>query len=212
MLFYFSWSISLGVFLKSICYNREARECVALTFDDGVDAILTPQVLDILDRYGAKATFCIIGEKAVINPEIVKVIIDRGHTIVNHSMYHKGSFPMQSAKAIYSEIIACNRALEEATGEQVKYFRPPFGVTNPMVGRAVRRAGLQSIGWSIRSFDTMGHSVEVVEKRVVSQIKGGDIILLHDNRVCVVELTERILIFIRDNGYKAVSIDELLQN
>ena len=160
-----------------------------MTFDDGVDSVLTPQVLDVLDRYGAKATFCIIGEKAVANPEMIKVIIGRGHTIVNHSMYHKGSFPML-----------------------VKYFRAPFGVTNPMVGRAVRRAGLQSIGWSIRSFDTMGHSVEVVEKRVTSQIKGGDIILLHDNRECVVELTERILIFIRDNGYKAVSIDRLLHN
>ena len=183
-----------------------------MTFDDGVDSVLTPQVLDVLDRYGAKATFCIIGEKAVANPEMIKVIIGRGHTIVNHSMYHKGSFPMQSTEAIYREIIACNKALKEATGVLVKYFRPPFGVTNPMVGRAVRRAGLQSIGWSIRSFDTMGHSVEVVEKRVTSQIKGGDIILLHDNRECVVELTERILIFIRDNGYKAVSIDRLLHN
>ena len=210
ILFYFSWNMSLGVYLNSVCHNREAKGLIALTFDDGVNPILTPQVLEVLDKYGAKATFFIVGERARSYQHIVRMILERGHTIANHSMHHRGNFPVQSSKTIYDEIIACNEVLKEASGMDVKYFRPPFGVTNPMIGRAVRRSGLTSIGWSIRSFDTIGQPIEVVEGRVIKQIRGGDIVLLHDNRECVVELTERILKYLNENGYKAVSIDELL--
>ena len=209
-LFYLSWSISIGFYLKSICHNRAAKELISLTFDDGVDPVFTPKLLDVLDRYEAKATFFIIGDKALLHPNLLLMIGDRGHTIGNHSMHHRGSFPMQSTKAICNEIMACNCALENISGKKINYFRPPFGVTNPMIGRAVRQSSLRSIGWSIRSFDTLGYSVEMVAKRVAKQIKGGDIVLLHDNRENVVELTERILRYINENGYKAVSIDELL--
>lgn len=212
LLFYFSWSVSLGVYLRSECCNRSKKGCVALTFDDGVDEVLTPRLLELLDRYNAKATFFIIGEKARKYPHIVELIHRQGHSIGNHSMYHRGSFPMQSSGAIYSEIMECSAIIESIIGERVRYFRPPFGVTNPMVGSAVRRSGLRSVGWSIRSFDTMGHSVEDVERRVVKQIKGGDIVLMHDNRECVIELTERVLRYLESKNYIAVSIDELLKD
>ncbi len=210
LLFYFSWSISLGIYLRSACCNRSKKDCVALTFDDGVDVELTPRLLELLDRHSAKATFFIIGEKARKHPHIVEMIHRQGHSIGNHSMYHRGSFPMQSSGAVYREIMECSTVIESIIGERVRYFRPPFGVTNPMVGSAVRRSGLCSVGWSVRSFDTMGHPVEVVERRVLSQIRGGDIVLMHDNRDCVIELTERILRLLKDNNYRAVSIDELL--
>ncbi len=211
VMFYFSWSISLGVYLRSICCNREKRGCVALTFDDGVDPKLTPQLLDLLDRYDAKASFFIIGDKALRSPEIVRSIHERGHSIGNHSMFHKGSFPMQSSGAIYDEVMRCNATIESIIGDRVKYFRPPFGVTNPMVGDAIKRSKLCSVGWSIRSFDTMNHQVEDVARRVTTQIKGGDIVLMHDNREGVCELTERILGYLKSHNYRAVSIDELLK-
>ncbi|MFR9572331.1 MAG: polysaccharide deacetylase family protein [Rikenellaceae bacterium] len=211
VLFYFSWSISLGVYLRSVCCNRSKKGCVALTFDDGVDEELTPKLLKLLDKYNAKATFFIIGEKARKHPHVVELIHRRGHAIGNHSMYHRGSFPMQSSGALYNEIMECSTVIESIIGERVRYFRPPFGVTNPMVGSAVRRSGLCSVGWSIRSFDTMGHPVEVVERRVVKQIKGGDIVLMHDNRECVIELTVRVLRYLERNSYRAVSVDELLK-
>ncbi len=211
VMFYLSWSISLGFYLRSVCCNRDKRGCVALTFDDGVDEVLTPPLLDLLDRYGAKASFFIIGEKAKRYPHIVEMIHQRGHSIGNHSMHHKGSFPMQSSEAIYREIEECNAAIESIIGERVRYFRPPFGVTNPMVGSAVRRSGLCSVGWSVRSFDTMNHSVERVVSRVIGQIQGGDIVLMHDNREGVLDLVERILRYLESNNYRVVSIDELLK-
>lgn len=211
LLFYFSWSISLGVYLRSVCSNRAKRECVALTFDDGVDCELTPKLLDLLDRYGAKGSFFIIGSKGGECPEIVRMIHERGHSIGNHSMWHKGTFPMQWSGDIYAEIEECSTILSSIIGERVRYFRPPFGVTNPMIGSAVRRLGLTSIGWSVRSYDTMGHSAEVVVQRITKQIEGGDIVLMHDNRECVLEITEATLKYLQANGYRAVSIDELLQ-
>ncbi len=210
VLFYMSWSISLGVYLRSICHNREKEDCVAITYDDGVDEILTPQLLDLLDQYGAKASFFVVGERAVKHPDIVRDIVKRGHTIGNHSMCHKGTFPARRTDVIYNEIEECNNTLEGIIGAKVEYFRPPFGVTNPMVGVAVRRAELQSIGWSIRSYDTMNHSVDVVKERVLREIKGGDIILMHDNREGVLQITEQILIFLHRGGYRAVVIDDLL--
>ncbi len=209
--FYFSWSISLGIYLRSICHIRQAKDCVALTFDDGVDECLTPQLLDILDSYNAKATFFIVGNKAQQYPHIVRDISNRGHSIGNHSMYHRGNFPARWANVIYNEIVQCSEALEEIVGYKIKYFRPPFGVTNPMLGSAVRRSQLISIGWSIRSYDTLGHEIERVERRVCKAIRGGDIVLLHDNRQGVLELTERILSFLNSKNYRAVSIEELLK-
>ncbi len=210
LLFYFSWSISLGVYLRCVCHRREIKDAVALTYDDGVDSEKTIELLDLLDKWGAKATFCIIGSKAQQNPEVVQRIAKDGHTIVNHSMNHKANFSMQKTSAILSEIESCNAVLEQITGEKVKYFRPPFGVTNPMIGKAVRQSGKIALGWSIRSYDTMGHSVKKVVNRIISQIKGGDIILLHDNRKDVLEITKELLTYINDKGYRAVSIEQLL--
>ncbi len=210
ILFYFSWSISLGIYLRSICRAPKATKNIALTFDDGVDPQTTPRLLKLLDEYQVKASFFIIGSKAKQYPELVRQIHSQGHTIGNHSMWHKPSFPIQSRKRILTEILECKKVIEDITGENNIYFRPPFGVSNPPIGKAVTASGLISIGWSIRSYDTVKQDVKKIYSRVIDKIDGGDIILLHDNRVGTLELTDMLLTYIRDNGYKAVSINELL--
>ena len=209
LLFYASYSISSGRYLKSLCRNKNTNSYIAITFDDGVDPNITPKVLDILKRYNAKATFFIIGKYAVSYPQIVKRIVDEGHDIGNHSYYHKGCFPMQKSADIYKEIQQCNNALKQASGKEIELFRPPFGVTNPMIGAAVRRSGLQSIGWSIRSLDTIGQCIDKVERRVIRQIKAGEIILLHDNREGADLLLDRLLNQIQNKGLEAVTIKKL---
>ncbi len=211
ILIYMSCSISAGIYLKSICRNRTALSSVSLTFDDGVDNIITPKILDVLKRYGAKGTFFIIGDKAKEHPDLVKRIVAEGHQIGNHSMHHKWSFPIGTTQKIYNEIMECNRILEDITERKNIYFRPPFGVTNPTLARAVRKSGLISIGWSIRSLDTMGMSIDKVENRVIKRLKGGDIILLHDNRAGGEQLVERILIKLRERELKAVTVEELIK-
>ncbi len=210
-LFYLSWKIELGAYIRCVCSRPEVSDAIALSYDDGVDPQLTPALLDLLEQSGAKATFCIIGDKALKYPDIVRDIAAKGHTIVNHSMHHRGTFPMQSTKSMVAEIERCSATLEAITAERVAYFRPPFGVTNPMVARAIKQSGLIGLGWNIRSYDTLGHSVERVTKRVISRIKGGDIILLHDNRETVIEITQRLLTYFNDNGLRAISVEQLLR-
>ncbi len=207
-----AFNISSGIYLKSLCRVGDIeRDEIAVTFDDGVDIQITPKVLDMLDNYGAKATFFIIGEKAEKYPELVEEIARRGHSIGNHSYYHKSSFPMQSSDKIYSEIVKCNEILMQVLGKTPILFRPPFGVTNSKIAAAVKRGGLTSIGWSIRSLDTRGYPIDKVTRRVVSQLSKGDVILLHDNREGADVLLEKILHHITHKGLKCVTINELFK-
>ena len=206
------FNISSGIYLKSLCrVSNCERDEIAITFDDGVDPRITPKVLNMLDNYGAKATFFIIGEKAKTYPELVKDIARRGHSIGNHSYYHRVTFPLQSRDDITSEIARCNETLAEILGNKPILFRPPFGETNPMIATAVKRNGLTSIGWSIRSLDTLGQPIEKVTNRVVSRISKGKVILLHDNREKADVLLENILQQITLKGLKCVTINELFK-
>lgn len=211
ILTYGSFSISSGIYLRSLCRQSSTNDEIAITFDDGVDPIITPKVLAVLDRYGAKATFFIIGSKAEKYPEIVREIERRGHNIGNHSFHHNGRFPLQSSDSIIAEITKCTEVLESILKRPITLFRPPFGITNPMVGKGVRRCGLTSIGWSIRSLDTLGHPLERVAKRVIRQIEAGKIILLHDNREGAEILLDKILTYTESRGLRCVTINELFK-
>ncbi len=204
------FNISSGIYIKSLCRVRgDKRDVVAITFDDGVDPQITPMVLKVLDKYDAKATFFIIGAKAEMYPELVREIAQRGHSIGNHTMYHNWNFPMQRSESIYAEIAKCSEILEGIVGGKVKLFRPPFGVTNPLVANAIKRSGLTSIGWSIRSLDTLGQPLDKVEGRVVRQLSSGKVILLHDNRERADILLDNIMQHIVSMGLRCVTVDEL---
>ncbi len=209
LLFVASYSISLGVYVNSLCRVKTANGLLAITFDDGVDETNTPKVLDVLAQHNAKATFFLIGENAKRYPHIVKRIIDEGHEIGNHSMYHSNTFPIQSKKDIYTEIVQCNEVLEKIIGSKIKYFRPPFGVTNPNIAEALKLTGLQSVGWNVRSFDTMGHRAQRVVRRITRNIRQGDIILMHDNRDGANIILESVLNILYELSLTPVTISEL---
>ncbi len=207
-LVYASYEISSGVYLKTLCRNYKVNNLFAITFDDGVDEKITPLILDILKKHNAKATFFIIGEKAQKYQHIVKRIVEEGHQVGNHSFTHKWNFPIMSASAIYDEIMQCNSILEEITGVGTTLFRPPFGVTNPMVGRGVRRSGATAVGWSIRSFDTVGEHPDKVVKRIAKRIKNGEILLLHDNLPQAPVILEQVLEVLESRRLQTVTIED----
>lgn len=209
VMFYGSYSVENSFYLKSLCRGGDSSAGVAITFDDGVDPVMTPKVLEVLSRYNAKATFFIIGEKACRHPEIVKQIVDGGHIVGNHSYYHQAYFPMKSSGAIHREIEMCSEALKSITGEDVVFFRPPFGVTNPMIGRAVGQSGLTSIGWSIRSLDTMGGDKDRIYSRVTRKLKAGSVVLLHDNLDGADLLLDAVLSEMQNKELEAITINEL---
>lgn len=211
LLFYSSYSIQHSIYLKSFCKNRAAIGKVALTFDDGVDPDITEKLLEILKKYDIKATFFIIGKKAEEHPDLVKLIVQHGHSIGNHSYTHSVRFTLKTAKGVIHELRTTNDILEKISGlEKIKYFRPPFGVTNPNIARAVKRLNMNPIGWSIRSLDTKKNKCrEFIAKRVLNKLKGGDVILLHDNLADADKLTELIICGIHKKGYEIEMLDTL---
>ena len=206
-----SADISGNVYLKAHCKGKTDEKVVALTFDDGPDGEMTSRVLDILKRYEIKATFFLIGEKAQKYPTTVKRIVDEGHIVANHTYTHSGCFPMKSVESVCEELRMCNDTIFNIADKRIKLFRPPFGVTNPIIGRAVRRMGFHTIGWSIRSLDTISrYSREHICERVIRRLHPGAIILLHDRCADADILLERVIPAIREQGYRFVSLSDLL--
>lgn len=204
--------MDMGIYLRSYCRERnEGIKSVMITFDDGPHPDFTPMILDVLRERGVKAVFFLIGEKAIENPQIVRRIVDEGHLIGIHSLRHTPEFTISSKKLVKRDLVATKNILEELTGVKTKLFRPPYGVTNPSIGGAVKELGLISVGWSLRSFDTIsGHDTEKVLKRVEKGMHDGAIILLHDRMPDSAMLTEKILNYLDTTGYEAKLFSRVL--
>jgi peptidoglycan/xylan/chitin deacetylase (PgdA/CDA1 family) len=211
LLFWASANIGSNVYLKSICCAKTQRRVVALTFDDAPNAQTTPQVLDVLKQYNVKAMFCLIGQEAERNPELVRRIIDEGHIVANHTYNHSASFTFATSKSVAEQLQRCNDAIYALIGRKPRIFRPPFGVTNPIIGKVVRKMKLTTVGWTIRSLDTIyGDKIESMCKRVVRRLHPGAVVLLHDRCTnadkAVALLIERII----EQGYEIVPLQEML--
>lgn len=198
-----SATIDSKVYVRAFCRLKDSSEKVAyLTFDDGPDPVNTPKVLEVLKRHNAKATFFMIGVKLPGQEALTLRVIAEGHRIGNHTSAHTGTFPLMGTKAMMADLQACSSLLESITGTRVYLFRPPFGVTNPTIGRCVRRLGYSVVGWNIRTFDTKHPDPEYVLSRVKKGLKPGSVILLHDRLPQSPEILERVLTYLEEEGYK----------
>ncbi len=206
-----SADIGSGVYLKALCRAESADKVVALTFDDGPDADSTPRVLDLLKRYDVRATFFVVGEQARQNPELIHRMVAEGHTVAGHSYYHLPQSTLWSSQRYTEELFRCNDVVARLTGLRMRLYRPPFGVTNPPIARAVKNLGLIPVGWSVRSLDTMTKDTDRVVDRVMRGLRGGDVILLHDRLENSEELLEKLLTALRTQHYTTATVDELFK-
>lgn len=206
-----SADIGSGVYLKALCRAESADRVVALTFDDGPDADSTPRVLDLLKRYGVRATFFVVGEQARQNPELIHRMVAEGHTVAGHSYYHLPQSTLWSSQRYTEELFRCNDVVARLTGLRMRLYRPPFGVTNPPIARAVKNLGLIPVGWSVRSLDTITKNTDRVVDRVMRGLRGGDVILLHDRLENSEELLEKLLTALRTQHYTTATVDELFK-
>jgi peptidoglycan/xylan/chitin deacetylase (PgdA/CDA1 family) len=176
---YGSYKISSNYFVKSI--SRGRNKSIALTFDDGPDPRNTPAILSILREHNMKATFFVIGKKAEQYPELLRQMHDEGHIIANHSYTHSYFIGFFSKKRLTRDLARCNEIIQQTIGQTPIFFRPPFGVTNPNYIAALKQNGLVSVGWSLRSMDTQAKNKYQLIDKVISKLKRGDIVLLHDH-------------------------------
>jgi peptidoglycan/xylan/chitin deacetylase (PgdA/CDA1 family) len=207
--FYASYSISSGVYVKAYCRKRTTEKEVALTFDDGPDSVQTPRILDVLEKWKVEAAFFCIGSKVEKNRQLIAEMQEKGHLVGNHSYSHVTSFPLFSTQKMIADISRSEEALKSATGKPVKFFRPPFGVTNPLLRKALKAFDYYIIGWDIRSLDTSIADVDKVVNRIVKKLRPGSIILLHDPLPHSEQILTKILIYLSDNGYTVKRVDKL---
>jgi peptidoglycan/xylan/chitin deacetylase (PgdA/CDA1 family) len=205
-----SFHIRWNYFLKVFHINdRIGESVIALTFDDGPNKEFTPKVLSLLKKHHAKATFFCIGENVKQHPEILKEIIKEGHLIGNHSYYHKNSFGFLSTSQVVEELENTQKIIEEKVNLNIRFFRPPFGVTNPNIAKAVKNLNLYTFGWSIRSLDTIAKDPEKVYDKIVSKIKKGDVVLMHDSSELSAVVLEKLLLYLDKNNIKTITLDKL---
>ena len=206
-----SADIASGIYLKAICKGNITDKIVSLTFDDGPDSDMTPRVLDILKQNDITATFFLIGNRVKTNPEIVSRMYKEGHLVANHTYSHLSTFPLSSSSRVKQEIENTNEAIYSVVGKVPHLFRPPFGVTNPIIGKVVKQKGLTTIGWSIRSLDTISkRSRNEVCEKVVGALHPGAIILLHDVCQDTDILLKQLIPMILEQGYRIVPLNKLL--
>lgn len=173
----------LGPNLTRLPATAIARGEVSITIDDGPDPEITPRVLDLLDRYDARASFFCIADKAHQHPELCREIVSRGHSIENHSLRHRLDFAFSGYRGFLREISEAQDVLARVSGSRPVFFRAPFGIRNPILEPVLSRLGLQLASWTRRGFDTREQDSDKVRQRILKDLAAGDILLLHDANV-----------------------------
>lgn len=191
---------------------------IAITIDDGPDPDVTPQVLDLLDRYQARASFFCIGTQAERYPELCREIIRRGHAVENHSQHHYHHFSLFGPDRMAREIDAGQATLTRVTGQPPLFFRPTAGLRNPFLDYVLARRGLMLASWTRRGFDTRCGDADKVTRRLVRQLADGDILLLHDGHAArtadgtpvILAVLPRLLEAARANNLHSVTLRSTL--
>ena len=184
-----------------------ANKTIALTFDDGPGPY-TEKLLDILDKYDAKATFFLIGSKVSGQASVVRSIQARGHQLGNHSWSHP-ELPKLSVDQIAGEIDRTNEAIRQATGVKPSILRPPYGAVNGVVLEQLRLRNMSSILWSVDTRDWADRNSQIVCSRAVAGARPGAVILMHDIHQTSVNAVPCILSSLKQQGYSFVTIQRL---
>ena len=196
----------LGPNLVRLPASAARRREISLTFDDGPDPEVTPRVLDLLDRYQAKASFFCIGENAAAQPELVKEIARRGHSIENHSYRHHRAFAFFGISRLKREVDAAQSTVASITGRAPVFFRAPAGFRSPFLDSVLTPRGLRYVSWTRRGFDAVSSDPQRILKRLTRGLAAGDVLLMHDSAPVVLAVLPALLEQLSARGLKAVSL------
>lgn len=183
--------------------NKPKR--VALTFDDGPDPKVTTQILDLLDKYDAKATFFMLGSRVEYYPEIAKSVQKAGHELGNHTWNHP-NLVKANTKKIQEEILNTSAIIEEVTGEKATAFRPPYGSFNDIVNE---QSGLPLVLWDVDTLDWKHRNPHQLLNYVKQGTQDGSIILMHDIHQSTADGLDAVLSYLKGEGYTFVTVSDL---
>jgi peptidoglycan/xylan/chitin deacetylase (PgdA/CDA1 family) len=212
-------SSALGSNWTALPTAAASRGEVAITIDDGPDPEVTPQVLDILQRFGAAASFFCIGERAERYATCVRDCVAAGHAIENHSYRHRHNFSLLGPAGMHREIELAQRALTQVSGTAPQFFRAPAGLRNPFLDPVLQRLQLQLASWTRRGFDTVNADADAVFSRLIRGLAAGDILLLHDGHAArtqggmplILDVLPRVLELMRQRSLIPVTLRQALR-
>ena len=190
-----------------VVINRKidkSKKMISLTFDDGPN-YNTSKIIDVLNKYDIKATFFVLGSRAINNKDILKKMADSGMEIGNHTYNHLLLTKYDENK-IRSEIEDTSEVTYSATKKKPKLLRPSYGSVNNKIKKV---ANMPIIIWDIDTLDWKYHNSKRITSRVVNKVRDGDIILMHDIYSASLNALSNIIPILQDNGYEFVTIDEL---
>jgi len=215
---FMAWAVrgrASSVFGPSVHRGPAGRKAIALTFDDGPSES-TPQVLELLSRYGVPATFFQVGVNVMRLPEVAREVAAAGHEIGNHSQTHP-LFCFHSAAFIFQELDRAQSSIQAATGVTPTLVRAPFGARWFGLRAAQRRLGLRGVMWTAIGYDWRLKADNIVS-RMLSRVGDGAILCLHDGRELqihpdvreTVDAVSRLIPQLQDRGYKFETVSRLL--
>ncbi len=187
---------------------------IGLTFDDGPHPEITPRVLDLLDGFGATASFFCVGVRVNRYPELTREIVRRGHSVENHTQTHPLGFALWPLALIGREIEQATLTIRRVAQVEPRFFRAPAGIRSPLLDPALAARGLRSVSWSRRSFDWLDGRPDRVLRRLLRGLRAGDILVLHDGSPVradtgapvLLALLPALLRALSDRGLRAVSL------
>jgi len=190
---------------------------IALTYDDGPNDLHTLKLLEVLAKHDVRATFFMVGRYARQRPEIAREVAQAGHVIGNHTFTHP-LLLFETSPQTRIQLLEGQAALNDAVGEHSNLFRPPFGGRRPQTLRIARELGFEPVMWSVTGYDWNSPPAAVIEKKVMRQVRGGDVILLHDgghlalgaDRAQTVIATGNLIRRYKDQGYEFATVTEMM--
>ncbi len=209
ILFYGSYFIEAGFYIKSICFASTTKKEIAFTFDDGPAENFTPEILKVLKGNNIEAAFFCIGNRIAGNEKILIQINNEGHIIGNHSYSHHFWFDLFSSKKMLNDMKLMNNVTKEIADLTPKLFRPPYGVTNPNLKKAIVNGNYISIGWNVRSMDTVIKDEEKLMQKIKCSIKPGAIILFHDTCKVTLDILPELIKYVKAEGYEIIRLDKM---
>jgi peptidoglycan/xylan/chitin deacetylase (PgdA/CDA1 family) len=208
------------LFVPTIFRGPDDGARIAFTFDDGPDPAFTPQILEVLREFGARATFFVVGRCADAHPELLERTAREGHLIGSHTYSHSNTFHLWPARRMASDIARGIETIERVVGTRPCYFRPPQGLRVPPLRDALASlaAPLSCVTWTVRGLDTVSRSAVAIGARIERRLGAGAIVTLHDgsslggyrDRSATIEALRGLLRTCRERGLTCVRLDELL--
>lgn len=193
-----------------------SKKQIAFTFDDGPDELETVQILELLKKYDAKATFFVVGQQLKTKGHLIRREIEEGHEVGNHTYFHTFADKIKKKEEYMKELEDTDRLIEEAGGPKPTLFRPPGGVYNDIVLDSAQKRGYTIVLWSWHqdTGDWSRPGKQRIINKVLRNARNGDIVLFHDNvhgQSQTVKALERILPELKKQGYQFVTVSQLLK-